>query len=43
MKAVEIGAPGGLECLNMVDMPDPGTPVAGEIRVRNWNFEWLGD
>jgi NADPH:quinone reductase-like Zn-dependent oxidoreductase len=34
MKAVKIGAPGGLECLNMVDMPDPVTPTAGEIRVR---------
>jgi NADPH:quinone reductase-like Zn-dependent oxidoreductase len=34
MKAVKIGSPGGLECLKMVDMPDPGAPAAGEIRVR---------
>jgi NADPH:quinone reductase-like Zn-dependent oxidoreductase len=34
MKAVKIGAPGGLACLNMVDMPDPETATAGEIRVR---------
>ena len=34
MKAVTLGAPGGLERLEVVDMPDPGQPAAGEIRVR---------
>lgn len=34
MKAVKIGAGGGLDGLRTVDLPDPGTPGAGEIRVR---------
>jgi NADPH:quinone reductase-like Zn-dependent oxidoreductase len=34
MKAVTLSAPGGLERLKLVDMPDPGDPAAGEIRVR---------
>jgi NADPH:quinone reductase-like Zn-dependent oxidoreductase len=34
MKALTLGAPGGLELLKVVDMPDPGAPAAGEIRVR---------
>ena len=34
MKAVTLEAPGGLERLKVVDMPDPGAPAAGEIRVR---------
>jgi len=34
MKAVTLGAPGGLERLEVVDMPDPGKPAAGEVRVR---------
>ena len=34
MKAVTLGASGGLEHLKLVDMKDPGQPSAGEIRVR---------
>jgi len=34
MKAVKIDAPGGLECLKIVDKPDPGAPADGEIRAR---------
>jgi NADPH:quinone reductase-like Zn-dependent oxidoreductase len=34
MKVVRISAPGGLDCLELADMPEPGDPGAGEIRVR---------
>ena len=34
MKAITLGAPGGLDRLKVVDMPEPGAPAAGEIRVR---------
>jgi NADPH:quinone reductase-like Zn-dependent oxidoreductase len=34
MKAVTLSAPGGLEKLKLVDLPDPGAPGPGEIRVR---------
>jgi NADPH:quinone reductase-like Zn-dependent oxidoreductase len=34
MKAVTLGAPGGLDRLKLVELPDPGAPAAGEIRVR---------
>ncbi len=34
MKAVKLRAPGGLERLELVEIPDPGAPAAGEIRVR---------
>jgi NADPH:quinone reductase-like Zn-dependent oxidoreductase len=34
MKAITLAAPGGLDRLKLVDMPDPGAPAAGEIRVR---------
>lgn len=34
MRAVRLDAPGGLECLRMVELPDPGAPGPGEIRVR---------
>jgi NADPH:quinone reductase-like Zn-dependent oxidoreductase len=34
MKAVRIGAPGGLDRLELVELTDPGAPGAGEIRVR---------
>jgi NADPH:quinone reductase-like Zn-dependent oxidoreductase len=34
MKAVRIEAPGGLDCLQTVELPDPGSPGVGEIRVR---------
>ena len=34
MKAVILGAPGSLDRLKLVDMPEPHDPAAGEIRVR---------
>lgn len=34
MQAIQVKAPGGLENLNVVDMPVPGEPGPGEIRVR---------
>lgn len=34
MKAIRLNAPGGLERLTRVEMPDPGAPGRGEIRVR---------
>ena len=34
MKAIKVCAPGGLEHLKLVDLPDPGAPGPGEIRVR---------
>src|SRR4051812_49243242 len=34
MKAIRLRAPGGLNRLTQVEMPDPGPPGAGEIRVR---------
>ena len=34
MKAVTLGAPGGLDHLQLVDMREPEGPAAGEIRVR---------
>ena len=34
MKAIKLKAPGGLDQLHTVDMPDPGNPAPGEIRVR---------
>jgi NADPH:quinone reductase-like Zn-dependent oxidoreductase len=34
MKAIVLHAPGGLERLELVDIPDPGVPGPGEIRVR---------
>lgn len=34
MKAVTLGAPGGLERLKLVEMPEPPPPGPGEIRVR---------
>ena len=34
MKALKLGAKGGLARLTLVDMPDPGRPGPGEIRVR---------
>ena len=33
MKAVKIGAPGGVHHLQLIDTPEPEAPVAGEIRV----------
>ena len=34
MKAMKLGASGGLERLRLVDLPDPPAPAAGEIQVR---------
>jgi NADPH:quinone reductase-like Zn-dependent oxidoreductase len=34
MKAMQLGASGGLERLQRVDLPDPAAPAAGEIQVR---------
>ncbi len=34
MKAIRLRAPGGLDKLELVDLPDPGKPGPGEIRVR---------
>jgi len=34
MKAIVVRAPAGLDRLELVDLPDPGTPGPGEIRVR---------
>lgn len=34
MKAIRIGAPGGLDHLELFDAPEPPAPGAGEIRVR---------
>ncbi len=34
MKGIVLHAPGGLDRLQQIEMPDPGTPGAGEIRVR---------
>ena len=33
MKAIQVRAPGGLDKLEVVDLPDPGPPGPGEIRV----------
>jgi NADPH:quinone reductase-like Zn-dependent oxidoreductase len=34
MKAMKLGASGGLERLKRVELPDPAAPAAGEIQVR---------
>jgi len=34
MKAIALGAPGGLDRLKRVDLREPGAPGAGEVRVR---------
>jgi NADPH:quinone reductase-like Zn-dependent oxidoreductase len=34
MKAIKLRAPGGLDCLELIDLPEPEAPSAGEIRVR---------
>ncbi|MFN3648704.1 MAG: zinc-dependent alcohol dehydrogenase family protein [Armatimonadota bacterium] len=34
MRAVVLHAPGGLDRLELVDLPDPGAPGPGELRVR---------
>lgn len=46
MKAITLRQPAGLDNLQRVDLPDPGQPRAGEIRVRihasSLNFHDLG-
>ena len=46
MKAITLRQPAGLDKLHLVDLPDPGQPRAGEIRVRvhasSLNFHDLG-
>jgi len=46
MKAITLRQPAGLDNLRLVDLPDPGQPGAGEIRVRvhasSLNFHDLG-
>lgn len=34
MKAIVVRKPGGLDHLQLADLPDPGQPAAGEIRVK---------
>jgi NADPH:quinone reductase-like Zn-dependent oxidoreductase len=34
MRGIVLHAPGGLDRLELADMPDPGAPGPGEIRVR---------
>lgn len=34
MKAIRVSAPGGLDSLELIELPDPGPPQAGEVRVR---------
>src|SRR3954454_18271903 len=34
MKGIVLRPPGGLDRLELVDLPDPGTPGPGEVRVR---------
>jgi len=46
MKGIVVRAPGGLDRLELIDMPDPGAPGPGEIRVRlhasSLNYHDLG-
>ena len=46
MKAIQLRSPGGLDNLALVDLPDPGEPVLGEICVRlhasSLNYHDLG-
>jgi NADPH:quinone reductase-like Zn-dependent oxidoreductase len=34
MKGVALRSPGGLDRLELIEMPDPGPPGPGDIRVR---------
>ncbi len=34
MKAIKVRHPASLDSLELVDLPDPGAPQAGEVRVR---------
>src|SRR5689334_23277540 len=46
MKAIRLRKPGGLDHLSLVDIPDPGSPGPGQIRVRlhasSLNYHDLG-
>jgi NADPH:quinone reductase-like Zn-dependent oxidoreductase len=46
MKAIQLRSPGGLDCLEIVELPDPGAPGPGQIRVRlhasSLNYHDLG-
>lgn len=46
MKAIQLRSPGGLDNLALVDLPEPGEPAPGEIRVRlhasSLNYHDLG-
>jgi len=46
MKAIRLRKPGGLDHLELVDIPDPGAPGPGQIRVRlhasSLNYHDLG-
>jgi NADPH:quinone reductase-like Zn-dependent oxidoreductase len=46
MKAIRLEHPSRLEAMRLVDLPDPGDPKAGEIRVRlhasSLNYHDLG-
>ncbi|ANE74392.1 zinc-dependent alcohol dehydrogenase family protein [Dickeya solani] len=46
MKAIQVRAPGGLDRLELINLPDPGAPGAGQIRVRihasSLNYHDLG-
>jgi NADPH:quinone reductase-like Zn-dependent oxidoreductase len=46
MKAIKLRSPGGLDNLALADLPDPGEPAPGEIRVRlhasSLNYHDLG-
>ncbi|MBB3826754.1 zinc-dependent alcohol dehydrogenase family protein [Xanthomonas arboricola] len=46
MRAIRLSQPGGLDALQSVDVPDPGQPARGQIRVRlhasSLNFHDLG-
>ncbi|MEX8192990.1 zinc-dependent alcohol dehydrogenase family protein [Comamonas guangdongensis] len=46
MKAMQLAAPGGLDQLQLVDLPAPAAPAAGEIQVRihasSLNYHDLG-
>jgi NADPH:quinone reductase-like Zn-dependent oxidoreductase len=46
MKAIQSNGSAGLDGLRAIDLPDPGQPGAGEIRVRlhatSLNFHDLG-
>ena len=34
MKAIVTRSPGGLDCLELRELPDPGQPGPGQVRVK---------